>query len=149
MKGKFMFDRISRDVWLGLCGAVLGVMLVIPAFSSAADVRANCVRVQKSYSAGEWYRCAWDDRSDFRASSINTLNMHWYNAGTFSAQAKACVEFYNATGGECGTLASGSATGSLMLQPSRSKWSTGNLGHMKYLTSDNLLTIKGIFATTP
>lgn len=145
-----MLNRVSRDTWLKACGAVLGALLFMPALSSAADVRANCVRVQKSYAMNEWYRCAWDDSSDFRASSINTLNMHWFAPGVLPIEAKACIEFYNATGGECGSLAAVTGSGSQMLQPSRSKWTVANLGHMKYLTSNYLGNeFKGIFATTP
>ncbi|HEY8944102.1 MAG TPA: hypothetical protein VIM73_07565 [Polyangiaceae bacterium] len=130
--------------------------LTVPKASAAKDLRYSghrCTFAMLNDDFGNWtgdwnFTCPWEDSSDFRASDISVLNIE-LNPGQ-QGTAKACVDYWNTGGGECGPEMGNTKT----LQPLLDAWGPDNLGHFKYLAGvlrlpRGAVLIKGIFAFVP
>lgn len=132
-------------------GLMVGVTMGHPMDSMAAkDLRTPCQLMAPGENNPDGTtRCAWPDSSDFRSENLSVVRPHWFNSSSITVRSKACILYYNATGGACGTTASTTGSGARSLDPSRSTW-TGNTAHIKYVTvNPSTEGFKGIFAYLP
>lgn len=125
---------------------------------AAKDMRIPCLVAPGGQSPGTQLSngCGFPDSSDFRAHNISTLNVHFQNSnstGTSTPSARACITYFNALGGACGSsssvsLAAGTAGG---VGLSLSQWTSGNVGHFKTIdyTTATPVQVQGIFAYIP
>lgn len=142
--------------------------IAYPEVSHSADRRVPCLtyRGDDNSAALATSACAWDDSSFFRASSLTALNIHWYHpfadtGGVVAAGAyksKACILYFAAEGGECGTQAQSpqvpGGPRAITLSPSRSVWTVANVAHFKFVTHGGQFggdpdLLKGLFAAMP
>jgi hypothetical protein len=81
--------------------------------------------------------CPAPDNDYTKKADYTTLNVHGFDGtANGAAQAKACITYWNADGGDCGTsaLSGVSSTGPFTLQPSRSFWTAQNEAHFGYVS---------------
>lgn len=122
-----------------------GVPAVVTFMVSAAGVaHANDRRTPGSdcLNAGlGGISCPFIDETAFLASSVTLLNANFGVAGNYGA--KACVAFWNASGGSCGTSGSSGGTSQVTI-PTSTIWSTANTNHFKYIAPSSVP--QGFFA---
>lgn len=139
--------------FVGSLAVVLGPLQAL----AAKDLRMPCMYALGGETAGTQLsnNCSFPDSSDFRADSLSALNVHFQNSSgtTNTASAKACITYFNAVGGACGSSSSVSvpAGGVGSVSPSRSQWTPANIAHFKTIdtTLPNGVQVQGIFAFIP
>lgn len=137
--------------------AVLAVGLGPLQAFAAKDLRMPCMDAAGAEAPGDrlWGECGFPDSSDFRASSLSALTVHFQNYGSTNqtASAKACITYFNAVGGACDSASSTTVgAGSVgSVNPSRSLWTSGNTAHFKTVFSGtpSYVQVQGIFAYIP
>jgi hypothetical protein len=68
--------------------------------------------------------CAVHDSSSFQHGAANGGGVYGYNYSGGYLGAKACVKYYAASGGSCGTGTSTTSTGNVSINPSFSIWNS-------------------------